>query len=380
MKKIAFLFIILSGIFLNIHAQRTNVFAAFQLIENGKYAEAKKAVEEALEDQKTKDWYRTWYAQGLLCHKAYQAGIKADDKKKYELYPDQLFLAYESFEKSLTYKRNSRITDQLEPIYVELANNLMALGKKEYQGKRFDQALKAYENALKINESYITSVVLDSNLVYNTALAAYNSKEYERSTKYLNRLNEMSYSPNVPHLLHAVYLAAGDTANAELILSEGIERYQKNEELVLVFVDLLFKSDKCDEAVAVLDSASVRSPEKYIYPYTKGLVYQKKEMYEQAIEAYQKAVEVDPEKLSSYTSIGTCYFNMGVEKEQNARSINNNSIYREELAKSVEARKNAVSWLEKALDKSPDNQAVRDQLLQLYRSLHMTDKIKELQP
>lgn len=380
MKKIAFLFIILSGIFLNIHAQRTNVFAAFQLIENGKFTEAKKAIEEALEDDKTKDWARTWYARGLLCHKAYQAGVKDDDKKKSELYPDQLFLAFESFEKSLSYKRNSRITDQLEPIYVELANNFMVFGEKEYKGKRFDQALKAYENALKINEGYIISVELDSNLVYNTALAAYNSKNYEKSTSYLNRLNEMSYSPNVPHLLHATHLAAGDTSKAELVLSEGIERYQENEELVLVYVDLLYKSDKCEEAVVVLDSASSRNPKEFIYPFTKGLVYQKNEKYEEAIQAYQKAIEIDPDKLSAYSSIGTCYFNMGVEMEQNARTINNNSIYREELAKSVEARKNAVSWLEQALEKSPDNQAVRDQLLQLYRSLHMTDKIKELNP
>jgi len=86
-------------------------------------------------------------------------------------------------------------------------------------------------------------------------------------------------------------------------------------------------------------------------------------------------IEVDPEKLSSYSNIGTCYFNFGVEKNQNARLINDNNIYKQEIAKSVDARKNAVLWLEIAYKKSPDNQVIKDQLLQLYRSLHMTDKI-----
>lgn len=380
MNKRLFLISIFAACSLLMHAQRTNVFAAFQLIENGKYNEAKEAVEEALEDEKTREWHRTWYARGLLCHKAYQAGMKEKDKKKYELYPDQLFLAYESFEKSLSYKRNSRIIDQLEPIYVQMANAFMVLGEKEYKAKRYERALKAYENALKINEGYIISVQLDSNLVYNTALSAYNSKEHQKSIKYLERLNEMKYSANIPHLLHMVHLAVGDTSSAEIVLQEGIENYKKNEELVLVLVDLLYEEGKCKEAVIVLDSASAKDPEKYIYPFTKGLVYQKDEEYDRAIAAYKSAIDTDPEKLDAYTSIGTCYFNMGVEIEQRARTINNNNLYRAELAKSVEARKNAVIWLEKALEKSSDNQNVRNQLLQLYRSLHMPEKIKELTP
>ena len=137
-----------------------------------------------------------------------------------------------------------RITDQLEPIYVQLANDFMVLGEKEYKEKRYDKSLRAYENALKINESDILSVELDTNLIYNTALAAYKSENHEKSIEYLNRLNAMSYSPNVSHLLSAVLLAFGDSSNAVYVLKDGIDRYKKNEELVLVFVDLLYNFQK----------------------------------------------------------------------------------------------------------------------------------------
>jgi tetratricopeptide (TPR) repeat protein len=380
MIRFSFLIIAFFLVSANLYGQRTSVFAAFQLIENEKYTEAKEAVEEALKDKSTKDWARTWYARGLLCQKAYEKGIKDNDKKIYELYPDQLFVAYESFEKSLTIKRTSKIVGQLEPIYVLLANDFMALGKKEYEGKKYEKSLKAYENALKINESYILTVNLDTNLLYNTALAAYNSKQNEKSIQHLNRLNEMNYSQNIPLLLSSVHLTAGDTSNAEMVLKDGIAQYDKSENLVLVYVDLLYKSEKSETAIEVLDSASVRSPEKHIYPYTKGLIYQKTEQYDKAVEAYKHSIELDPEKLNSYINIGTCYFNIGVEKEQNAKSINNNSQYREELAKSVLARENAVMWLEKVLEKDPKNQSAREQLIQLYRSLHLNEKLKALTP
>ncbi len=380
MKKVTIIVIVLLGVSLHIQGQKANVFAAFQLIENEKYTDAKKAVDEALEDEKTRDWSRTWYARGLLCQKAYEKGMKNKDQKLYELYPDQLFLSYESFEKSLAYKRSARITDQIEPIYIKLANDFLVMGEKEYKAKKYEKSLKAYENALKINESPILSVELDTNLVYNTALAAFKSKQYNTSLAYLERLNEMSYSSNVPHLLSAVHLALKDTSSAETVLREGIDHYKTNEELILVFIDLLYSTDKCKEAVAVLDSAALRSPKKYIFPFTKGLVYQKKEIYEKAIEAYKEAIKVDPEMLSSYTNIGTCYFNIGVEKEQNARLINDSKSFREELVKSESAKKEAVSWLEKALEKDPKNETVKNQLIQLYRSLRMIDKINELTP
>ncbi len=48
-------------------AQKSKVMASFQLIETGKYEEAKKSIEEAIADKKTEQWPRTWYARGLLC-------------------------------------------------------------------------------------------------------------------------------------------------------------------------------------------------------------------------------------------------------------------------------------------------------------------------
>lgn len=378
-KKVLLLIFIVFGSFLLTQAQKSKVIAVFQLIETAKYNEAKRAVEEAIVEEKTMEWPRTWYARGLLCQTAYEKGMAENDRKKYELYPDQLYLAYESYEKAISLDKRGKIAEQLSPSYVLLANSFQKLGEKHFNSKKYEDALKAFEHALLINKSPILSVKIDTNLIYNAALAAYESKEWEKAILYLNELNEDNYSPNVAHLLFTVYLENADTISAEQVLIDAIDRYEANEDLVLLLVDFLFKTDDVVRAVAILDSTSSQSPLKYIFPYTKGLIYQKTEQYKYAIEAYKEALSLAPEEFNIYTNIGTCYYNIGVEIEENARSIKNNRAFLEEKTKSKAAFQSAVNWFEKAHEKDSDNQTVITKLYQLYKILGITDKIKNLE-
>ncbi len=362
-------------------AQKSLVIAAFQLIETEKFEEAKKAIEEALEDDRTKNWYRSWHAKGLLCQRAYEKGKKAKpkDKAKYELYPDQLKLAYESYEKALALDTRGRINESLAPLYVRLANDLKKTGKENFSGKNYTAALESFETALKINESPILSVKIDSNLIYNTALAAYKSEEWDKAIQYLDKLNKSRYSPNVPKLLYQLYLEKPDTALAENALIEGLRKYNYNEELVLLLSELYYNSKNLDKSIEVLDTAAGINPSKYIFPYTKGLIYQKEEQYDNAIEAFKKALDTDTTRINIYADIATCYFNKGVEIDEYARTIKNNRIYNEQKAKSTEAFRSAITWFERAYEKKPKDQKIIEPLYNLYSLLGIDEKIEDLE-
>ena len=378
MKRFVFIILILWGCSLGSHAQRSNIIGAFQLIENGKYEDAKKAIQEAVVDKKTRKWSKTYYARGLLCQTAYEKGIAKKDKKLYELYPDQLIVAYDSYKKALTLRKNDRILDQLEPLFVELANDFIKVSEQHYTSKRYEDALKTFEYVMEINQSKVLSLELDTSLIYNTALAAYKGKLYDKAIKHLNRLNELNYSTNVPHLLYAIHIEQGDTASAKEALIDGIDRYEKTEDLILLLVDINYEEGNIEEAVEVLDTAALKTPSNYIFPFTKGLLYQKVEQYDKAIEAYKQANVLDSAQIESCTKLGTCYFNIGVEIEKYSRSIKNNSVFLTEKAKSTEARKSAVKWLEKAYEYDPENQTVREQLSQLYQVLQESEKLEKL--
>jgi tetratricopeptide (TPR) repeat protein len=379
MKRLVLIVSIFLGCYLASPAQKSKVIAVFQLIETGKYDEAKEAIEEAISDKKTGQWPRTWYARGLLCQTAYQKGIAENDQKKYGLYPDQLYQAFNDYEKARSLDDRGRLDGQLAPKYVILANDFEDLGVKHYRKGEYGEALKAFERAIQIYRSPILPVRVDTNLIYNAALAAFENEAWEKAIGYLEKLDKDNYSPNVPHLLSTIYLGKADTAAAEKVLMEGIGRYEDNEDLILLLVDLLFQKNDTVRAMELLDSASSTDSSNYIFPYTKGLLYQKSEQYKEAIDAYEEALSLAPGEPKIYANIGTCHYNMGVEIERNATAITSNRAYLREKEKSAKAFGTAVSWFEKALDKNPDNQYVITKLHQLYEVLGISDKKKKME-
>ncbi|MCF8225076.1 MAG: hypothetical protein K9J30_04280 [Bacteroidales bacterium] len=357
------------------HAQRSKVLAVFQLIESEKFKEAKEAVEEAVKDEKTWKWPRTWYARGLLCQEAYQKGIKENDKSMYELYPNQLYVAYESYDKALKYDRGGRLDDQIAARMVLLANDILKVGEKKYAAGEYSSALKAFEHVIMINENPVLSLQTDANLIYNTALAAYRSGSWDVALEYLNLLEAGNFSSNVTHLLYSVQMAKGDSLAAERTLIAGIRKYRGDNNLVLMLVDLLLRDNKSEKAVHLLDSVAAIDTGNYIYAYAKGLVHQHTEDYYPAIDAYKEAIQLAPDTAALYANTGVCYYNAGIEIQDHARTISNNSEYVREKARSEEAFISAVEWLEMAVKKNSRDENVVELLQQLYSMLHMNKEV-----
>ena len=369
MKRLAIIITIVFGYYFSLPAQKSKVLAVFQLIETEKYAEAKEEIEEAIDDKKTSQWHRTWYAKGLLCQTAYQKGMAENDQKKYELYPDQLYLAFHSYRKAWSLDKRGKLDETLAPRYVLLANDFQALGVKHFRKGEYEKALKAFEDAILVYQSPILPVRTDTNLIYNASLAAFECEEWEKAIGYLNKINKGTYSTNVPHLLYNVYLRKADTAAAEAVLVEGIKRYEDDEDLTLLLVDLYFQTNADRKATDLLDDATAKNDSNHIFPFTKGLIYQKREQYQTAINAYGEALTLAPDETNIYTNIGTCYYNIGVEIEKKARAITSNRIFTREKEKSTEAFETAVTWFEKALDRDPDNPYAISKLDHLYSVL-----------
>lgn len=378
-KKLLFPALLSLLVTFSINAQKSKVFSAFQLIESGKYEDAKEVIEEALKDKSTKNWYRAWHAKGLLCQTAYEEGIKKDDKDKYQLYPDQLFMAYQSYMKAIELDKRGRLSGPLAPNMVRLANSFQSKGEELFKQGAYNKASHAFQNAITISKDPLLSVKTDPNLIYNAAIAAVKSKDSELAVTLLEGLNEDKYSPNISHLLFTVYMEAGDTLQAKTILLDGIERYEENEDLVLILTDLYLNSNETDAADKLLVSAMENNPKNAVFPYTRGLVLQKIKNFEEAIASYQKAIELDPDNVRAYTNIGNSYYNMGVNINENARQISSISLYRKEKEKASQHFTSAVEWFEKAHNRNPEDEKIISRLQELYLFLGMREKAEKME-
>ena len=183
-------------------------------------------------------------------------------------------------------------------------------------------------------------------------------------------LNKYAYSSNVPHLLYMAKLELGDSIAAMQSLEEGVVRYEYDEKIVLLLADMHFKNGTAATALSLLDSAKRKKPNNPIFPFNKGLIFQKTEQYKKAIKAYEKSIELNPDNIQAYSNIAICYLNLAVDIEEKAQTISNNRLYRKEKARSIAARESAKLWLERANKKDPLNVEIREQLSQLYQFLN----------
>jgi tetratricopeptide (TPR) repeat protein len=373
------IFLFLGGCSVMQPLQKRKLIGVFHLIETARYADAKTVSEELINDVETAQWPRTWYARGVLFQNAYREGIRKNDRKLTELYPDQLTVTLESFNKALELDESGRMEKQLAPRYVVLANDLQVLGEKHFRDNKFREALHAFENALRISERPMLEMRADTNLIFNAGLAAFEMKDWDTSIKYFGRLHNYQHSANIAHLLYLAHLNKGDTIAAKNTLKQGVEDYNNNEELVLLLANLHFSSGDTTATLGALNKAIGSSPDNHIFYYTTGLIYQKAGQFNKAIEAYSEAVRLAPDGLMAYVNIATSYYNIGIEIDENARAIMNSAMVRTEKEKSAEAFEEAIVWLDKAYEKDPKDQEVIRRLYEMYKTLRITAKALTLE-
>lgn len=345
--------------------QKSRVLSVFQMIESEKYEEAKEAIELAVWNDKTSRWHRTYYAKGLLCQKAYEAGYEKNETKLTNLYPDQLVVAYRAFEKALALDARSKTTASITMLYYRLANDFQNMGSKFFLKGNYAKAFQSFEHALFICESPLLSVDIDTSLVYNTAISAFESKNWEKAIEYLTGLNEDAHSPNTALLLYSAHINNGDSIRAEEVLFESEQRYKSHPVVVLQLVDLLVGSGRPGLAISVLDTAISRRPEVAQFPWTRGLILENMGQYDEAVDNLMAAAALAPEKAGICYDLGICYFNMGVEISESSRYLRSNMEYREARKRSSERFGSAIEWLQKAHDLEPGNPAINSRLNQL---------------
>jgi len=374
MKRLSILFLLFS-LALAASGQKSRVLSVMQMIESKKYSEAKEAIELAVWNDRTANWHRTFYAKGLLCQSAYEEGMAKKDSKLTSLYENQLYLAWDSYEKALELDAREKLHSTVGKQYYSLSNTFRKLGQEQYAKKEYEEAFKAFEHALLVINSDLVKVDPDTNLVYNTALAAYESKNWEKAIAYLNGLHTDGFSTDASLFLVNAHLNEGDTVQAEAVMLDGVKKFDYSETLVMYYVNWLTENGKNEQAIDILDQAIKKHPENFRFHWAQGLVHSTLENYPLAIESLVEATklseEVPPEL---YYQVGVSYYNIGIELREAALLITENKKYMEVRDQYLSKFREAVKWLELSYELDPGNDNTISRLYQLYYQLQMKEK------
>jgi len=139
MKKF-FLLIAAVSISLGAVAQKGKVTSALSFIDQGMLDKAKESLDMAFANEKSMNWFNTYFAKGKLG----QAVFKADDPKYNGYFTDPLAEAYTAYEKAMELDTKGATKKRIitNGTYNSLALDFYVQGGKKFEAKDFEGALK----------------------------------------------------------------------------------------------------------------------------------------------------------------------------------------------------------------------------------------------
>lgn len=371
MKKF-FLLIAVVGISLGAFAQKGKVTSALSFIDQGALDKAKEALDQASTDEKSKEWFNTYFAKGKLA----QAVFEADNPKFNSFYADPLAEAYANYEKAIALDTKGSTKKKIitNMIYNSLAVDLYNQGGKRFEAKDYEGALKSFSTQIAITESDKYAGVTDTGMYYNAGLAAVNAKKYTEAIKYFEKCAELKYLGITPHIqIYESILGQGDTAKAEAFLLELPKKFAGDNQVTLQLIDHYIKSNKYDEALKYIKIAKEADPNNYSLYYAAGIMFLNQQKYDDAIPELSKSIEIKNDYFDSQYGIGAAYINKAADMFTKANEIMDVNKYSAAIEEANTVYAKALPYMEKAHELNPSDLFAMRSLQELYYRLRAKD-------
>lgn len=374
MKKF-FLSFLITLIAVGGFAQKGKVSSALNFIDAGNLEKAKEAIDAAVVHEKTKAWPKTYYAQGRLAQALYESG----DNKLMTLIEDPLIVAYESYLKSMELDEKTTMQKLITIQYPMLSNDFLSWGIAEFEAENFSKSLIAFEKLIEMQASEIYPGMIDTAVVYNAGLTAYNAKEYDKAILYYDKCIEMGYEASSPYLRkYLTYSDMEDLDNAEKTLIAAFEKFPENQDVLLQLIDFYLVNGKDDAAFEYISVAKESNPDNFSLFWAEGVLYMKQDKYDEAIAALKKSIEIKPDLFDTQFNLGVCFYNKASSMFDAANDIMDNAEYNKAVEEALEVFSKAIPYMEKAHELRPDDVSTLTSLRELYYRLKFNDKYEEV--
>lgn len=357
-----------------VFAQKGKVASAQNLKETGKLDKALETIEATIDpsndkSEKTISWPKTWEVRGEI----YQAIFTSENESFKALSDDPLTIALDSYKKALELDEKNKISNGVKIKLTLLTNDFTNQAVGAFNNNDYELALKSFEKILEIQDIPVVKEdspeAVDTVILFNAGLAAYNAKNYDKAVKYYGESAKHGYNGARTYaLISDSYIQMKDTVNALKAVQEGFEKYPDDNSVLTSMIDLYMKIGQNQEALKYLDLAIKQDPNNVTYYFAKGALYEKFGEEENAIAAYVSASEVDPTFFNAYYNLGALYYNKGVKQIEVANAVpaNENEKYEAELKKADEWFEKSLPYMEKCFEINPEDQMTLESLKNLY--------------
>lgn len=374
MKKLAILITFSLLFVFGGYAQNNKRTSAYMYNNNGEYAKAKEAIDQAITHDKTIDDAKTWLYRGQI----YYNIAVSEDPAVQALSPDAAAISYESLARSKELDLKGNYEGDIAVYLMYLTNYYYNTGSIAFQDSNYEKAIEDFVYAFKIAE---TDGRFDTIAAFNIGMAGVFSNSPAIASEYLEKCVEVDFlNPNVYIYYSRSSKQLGDTTLALEIIKQGRERMPEELAILLEEAQWYLEQGEKEALLASLLEAVEADPENANLYFLIGKTYDDKKEYIVAEEYYKKAAEIQPDFFEAYYNIGAIYVNQAAEVQAQANDLplNETELYNELSEKASGYLEKAVPYLEKSLEIRPDDVPTLAALKESYGRLKMNDKLEEL--
>lgn len=386
---------------------QNEVKEAKKLMDKGQYAEALKIVEPVKNAASAEEKAAAWNMVNEIYFKQFsdiQAVMLENQVKKTNQPYDTLGMnhaivsALEAALKCDEFDNQPNEKGKVKPKfrqanaqrYMQARLNAINAGQFDYNKKDFTGAFKDFAAYVEsCNAPLFTGIDLKEQyyheIAYFASLSAYQTKDWPNVVKYAKIAAE---NPEKAKDATEILVFAkketikthADTLEYVQMLKEANSKFPEDSRYSAWIGDYYLQSASVDELKAWAEEEIQKNPEnKFAYTY-KGEALRLAQKWDEAVECYKKAAEIDPTYVAASYQAGVCLNSKAIELKDKLADKKTGMLTKENVAKVKEILTEAKDYLEKVREADPDRLQVNwaYALYQVYYSLG-DEKAKELE-
>ncbi|GHE34482.1 tetratricopeptide repeat protein [Sphingobacterium griseoflavum] len=309
---------------------------------------AKEAIDLAVAHDKTKEDPDTWTVYALV-----NANLAATNNT-----PEAAKAAQDGISKATALDKDGKHAENIKVAGQILGQFNFNQGVAAWEKQDFKTAYGSFSDAL-------TFLPGDTTLTYYAGLAAIQNQDYPNAIekyKLLIPAKEFSSHKAVMVDLPKLYLSAKDTASAIEYAAQAAEAYPNDNDAAVQNIELNLIVGNEAKVVSDIENQIAKDGNNKSLYYYLGIAQSAANNNDKAIEAYKKAVAIDPNYSDANRNAAATIIN-GVRDQLNALNEDkslSNTDYNTRVSALKEQIKEALPYLEKVVELNPtDSDALR---------------------
>ncbi|MDG2311019.1 MAG: tetratricopeptide repeat protein [Flavobacteriales bacterium] len=280
------------------------VVSAYNANKEGDYRAASTYIEQAILIEKSKTKDKTWRYRGDI-----YLNISRDTSLTME-YPNALRISMESYLKAKELDLKQRYEQEIMFGLNQVQIGANGKGISYYNTTSFDLAAASFDLAAEVARTFN---IVDTMAVYNSALCYEKADMTDMAIERYKDCADITYQvPNVFLFISTLYRNSDNDEAALKTLQEARISYPREQSLIIEELNIYLTNKDFERAKANLELAAEQDPTNEILWFSLGSVFDNLGNYDEAILAYQKAIDVKSDYFDANYNLGALYFNKAV--------------------------------------------------------------------